>query len=165
MARLWPEIKVSHVRSDWGLHWLNASTNNCTAQNTNHTPLTTTPSTTLIPPHRLLDAPLVLVLLAAGAVVAVLDVPCVLILLAADVVVAVLDTDEDVAVPVLAAAGVGTASTGPEDVVTASNACSIGRPNCGTAEADIENRQSAMTNAETAEMNVERKRNIILACK
>lgn len=62
-------------------------------------------------------------------------------------------------------ADVGTASTAPEIDVTASNACSIGRPNCGTAEADIENKERATTNADTAVMNVERKRNIILACK
>lgn len=67
--------------------------------------------------------------------------------------------------PVLAVVDVGTASKGPEDVVTASNACSKGRPNCGIAEADIENKKSAITNAEMAVMNVERKRNIILACK
>lgn len=65
-----------------------------TAQNTNHTPLTTTPSITLIPPHRLLDAPLVLVLPAAGVAVAVLDALFVLVLLTTGVV-AVLDADED----------------------------------------------------------------------
>jgi hypothetical protein len=68
-------------------------------------------------------------------------------------------------VPVPVATDVGTASKGPEVVVTASNACSIGRPNCGIAEADIENKKSAITKAETAVINVERKRNIILACK
>jgi len=68
-------------------------------------------------------------------------------------------------VPVLVAADVGTASTGPEDVALASNTCSIGRPNCGTAEADIENKLSVMMNADTAVINVERKINIILACK
>lgn len=67
--------------------------------------------------------------------------------------------------PVLAATDVGTASSSPGDVVAASNTCSIGRPNWGTADADIENKQSAITNAETAVMKVERKRNIILACK
>lgn len=83
------------MRSDQGPFWLNTNTNSCAAQSTNHTPLTTTPSITLIPPHRLLDAPLVLVLPAVGAVVAVLDALFVLVLPAAGVVVAALDADGD----------------------------------------------------------------------
>lgn len=80
------------ARSDQGPRWLNANAN---IQNTNHTPLTATPSKRLIPPHRLLDAPLVLVLPAPGVVVAVLDAEFVLVLLATSVVIAVLDTNED----------------------------------------------------------------------
>lgn len=48
---------------------------------------------TLMPPHRLLDAPLVLP--ADGVVVAVLDASFVLVLAATGVVVAVPDADED----------------------------------------------------------------------